>query len=360
MRLPSHLKLSDEQMAAALNMLVQRVAGNDVTKFTSPTLLDIAVHNADSGIVGLIDETIQEHPELSIIPARTITGINYKTLVCTELPTVAFRNANEGTAATVAVYENRLVETFILSPKWVCDKAVADRAEDGAAAYIAEAARVHLEAAAQHLCSCFYYGLTTSAAAPRHLTAGDLKGFPGLHDAMGLKVDENQLVDAGATTTASSATSVWMLKAGPQDVLWVWGNNGQLDVDDVRIESVTDGGGTNQFTAYVQELLAYPGLQIGNRFCVGRIGELTDDATDLATCSLTDARLANLYSQFPTAKKPTMILMNRQSQRQLRDSRTATNATGQPAPFPQEWEGIPIYITDSIKNDEEIALITAT
>jgi len=353
--------IAEQRMAAATLMLMKRMIGEEdrATKFASPTLLDIAIHNADSGIVGLIDETIEAHPELSIVPARTIMGINYKTLVCTALPTVAFRDANEGTAATLATYENRLVETFIMSPKWVCDKAVADRAEDGAEAYIALAARATLEAAAQHLCSCFYYGLTTLAASPRHLTAGDAKGFPGLHDALGLSVAANQLVDAGATTTASSATSVWMIKLGPTDVTWVWGNGGSLDVSDVRIESTLDSGGTNSFTAYVQELLAYPGLQIGNRFAVGRIGELTDDATDRATCSLTDARLAMLYSKFPTGSKPDIILMNRTSQRQLRDSRTATNATGAPAPFPTEWEGIPIYITDQIVDTEEIALLTA-
>lgn len=350
-------KLTSEQMAYATAMLMARMTGEDVTKFASPTLLDIATINADSGVVGLIDETIEAHPELALVPARTINGVFYKTLVCTTLPDVAFRDANEGTAATKAVYENRLVETFILSPKWVCDKAVADRCEDGAEAFIALAARAHLEAAAQHLCSCFYYGLTTVGGTPRHATAGDAKGFPGLHDAIGLSAAANLLVDAGETGAGNIATSVFMIKAGPTDVNWVWGNNGALEVDDVRIESVLDSGGTNSFTAYVQELLAYPGLQVGNRYCVGRIGEIDNSAS--AAESLTDDMLADLYAQFPTGYKPDMILMNRRSQGQLRANRTATNATGAPAPFPQEWEGIPIHITDAIENTEIVDLITA-
>ena len=44
--------------------------------------------------------------------------------------------------------------------------------------------------------------------------------------------------------------------------------------------------------------------------------------------------------------------MNGRSREQLRNSRTATNANGTPAPLPTEWEGIPIIRTASITNDE--------
>ncbi len=352
--------LKQEQMAAAMMLLMKRMAGEDPLEFANPTLLDVAVVNADDGVVGLIDETIEAHPELSMISARTIKGINYKTLVLTTLPTVAFRDANEGTAATVAVYENRLVETFIMSPRWVCDKAVADRNEDGPEAYIALAASAMLEAAAQHLATQFYYGLTQSAAVPRHASLGDAKGFPGLHDAVGLKIDENQLVSGpttvGGATTANGGSSVWMVRSGPTDVNWVWGNNGALEVSDVRIESVADGGGTNQFTAYVQELLAYPGLQIGSRYSVGRIAELDV----IATTMMTDDLLSELWAAFPVARKPGMIFMSKRSQFQLQVSRTATNPTGLPAPFPSMWENLPIHVTDAIVDTEVIDIISAT
>jgi len=172
--------------------------GGIETKFAAvmPTLVDIAIANGSDKAIGLIDETLEVHPELALVGARSIAGINYRTLVRTVLPTVAFRNANEGYESAKATYENRLVETFIFNPRWECDKAIADRYEDGPEAFIAMEASAIMEASMQKLCECFYYGLTTAAVEPRHSTAGDLKGFPGLHDAMGLIVGTDLIIDA--------------------------------------------------------------------------------------------------------------------------------------------------------------------
>jgi hypothetical protein len=46
--------------------------------------------------------------------------------------------------------------------------------------------------------------------------------------------------------------------------------------------------------------------------------------------------------------------MNRRSLSQLRKSRTATNATGTPAPIPREVEGIPIIVTEALSSTEAI------
>ena len=330
---------------------------------THPTLLDIAKANAADGIVELIDETINSHPELLLLPARTIKGINYKTLVRTGLPTVGFRDANEGYAASKGTYENRLVETFIFNPRWEADKAVADRYEDGPEAYIAQEAGAIMEASMQALAEQFYYGRGTSTQCGLATTTvkGDAKGFFGLlelSEAAGLTVASNNLLIDGGGTTADTGTSVYMVKTGPAHVNWVWGNGGNLEVDDAVTERILDGS-NNPFTAYVQEMLAYPGLQVGSVYSFGRIGELTEDAS----CTLTDAHLANLYSRFKTAFKPDVIFMTRRSQRQLQDSRIlATGGTvlgdGAPVPFPTSWNTIPIHVTDAISDAEEIGKIS--
>ena len=99
------------------------------------TLLDIAKRNSADSAVGLIDEAITGFmPEIKFGAARSINGLNYKTLVRTELPSVAFRNANEGSTESKGKTVQRLVETYIMNPQWTADKAVADRSEDGAAA----------------------------------------------------------------------------------------------------------------------------------------------------------------------------------------------------------------------------------
>ena len=303
---------------------------------TMPTLLDIAKANGSDGVVGLIDEATKAHPELVLAPARTIRGLNYKTLVRTANPTVGFRNANEGTAATKGTYENRLVETYILNPRWECDKAVADRYEDGPEAYIALEASAILEAAMQTLATQFYYG-----------TGADAKGFPGLLAAYDAT---NMVVDAGGTT-ATTGSSVWALRFGPKNVTWVYGNGGSLELSDVAEQRILDAD-DNPFTAYVQELLAYPGLQVASLYSIGRIKKLTADSGK----GLTDDLIAELLSKFPVGVRPDVMLMTRRSLRQLQDSRTATNATGAPAPFPTEAFGVPIAPTDAITDTEALTL----
>src|SRR4051812_19119504 len=139
-------------------------------------LLDIAKANGSDAVAGLIDETVKAHPELTLGAARTISGLNYKTLVRTSLFSGStFRSANEGATVGKATYENRLVETFILNPRWESDKAVADMYEGGTSAYIAMEAESMVEKSMVDLCAQFYYG--TNA------TFGNAKGFPGLIDA---------------------------------------------------------------------------------------------------------------------------------------------------------------------------------
>jgi len=300
------------------------------------TLLDIAKLNGADAVVGLIDETVKVHPEISMGAARTIKGLNYKTLVRTGLPTVAFRNANEGMAASKGTYENRLVECYILNPRWECDKAVADADEDGAEAAIALEAGGIMEASMQHLASQFYYGV-----------ANDAKGFPGLLAAYDTT---NMFIDAGGTTD-DTASSVWAVRFGPKQVQWVYGLDGQLALSDVTTERILDAGGVNAFSAYCQELLARPGLQVGSTKSVARLKKVTADAG--MTC--TDAKLANLLGLFPAGIRPDVLFMTRRSLAQLQASRTATNATGAPAPIPAEAHGVPIAVTDAITDIEKLA-----
>ncbi|HZZ28476.1 MAG TPA: hypothetical protein VFE46_10785 [Pirellulales bacterium] len=305
---------------------------------TVTTLLDIAKANGSDAAVGLIEEVLTFAPEVQMGSARTIKGLGYKTLVRTNLPTAAFRNANEGTALVKSTYENRVVECYRLNPQWEADKSVADAYEDGAQAWIALEAEGIMRGAFIQLSSQFYYGTGTG---------GDTKGFPGLLAAYD---STNMVVDA-AGTTDNVASSVWGVKWGPKDVQWVYGQNGDLTVTDLSVVRVTDSN-SNPYSAYRQELLAYPGLQVGNIKGIGRIKKLTTDSGK----GLTDSLLSDLYSKFAVGYRPDMWLMNRRSLDQLRNSRTATNPTGAPAPIPTDSLGIPIIVTDGITSTETLAL----
>ena len=303
-----------------------------------PTMLDVVkMHNTDE-VAGLIDEAALAYPEFGIGFARPIRGINYNTLVRTALPAAGFRAANEGIEVKTGTYINRLVECFILDAGWDADKAVADAAEDGAAAFCALMASDHMEGAIQAICSQFYYGTSSGVS-------GAANGFQGLAD----YVDSSMIVDAAGTGATTS--SVYAVKFGPKDVAFVVGNGGQIDDGDITIQQKSDSNSKVYF-AYVQPVQGWIGLQVGNKYSVGRIRNV--DAS-VAGKMLDDDMLAELLSDFPTGRRPEVFLMTRRSLEQLRQSRTATNATGAPAPTPESAFGVPIVATDALVNTETAA-----
>lgn len=315
-----------------------------------PTLLDLLKQNGADAVVGIVDEAGRVVPEVSgnslvgLAPVqvpnvgmtRTIKGLGFPTCVRTALPTAPFRDINEGVAALVNSYERRTVETYVLNPRWECDKAIADRHEDGPLAYCGNEAQGILQAALMGLGKQFYYGRGT----------GDAKGHPGLIDAL----DSSHTIDAGGTT-AGTGSSVWAVRFGPQAVQWVVGENGKVAVSDLRVESIADANG-NRFSAYIQEILAYVGLQVASVHAVGRIKKLTADTGK----TLTDDLISDLLATFPVGMRPDCLFMSRRSLKQLQQSRTATNATGAPAPFPTEAYGVPILPTDSLLDTEALTL----
>lgn len=318
------------------------------------TIVDILKRNGSDAAVGLIDETTKAHPEIAMLPARTISGLGYKTLVRTALPTggTVFRNGNEGVTVDKCAYINRWVETFTMNPRWEADMAIADRSEDGAEAYLAVEAGGQVEYAMQQMALQIYYGSQNAFA-----NVGSTKAFPGFIDAYD---STNMVVDATGTT-ASTGSSVWAVKFGPQAVQLVLGNNGSFDVKPVRVETLYDAN-SNPFTGYVQEMLAYPGLQIGSVRALGRIKKLTDDSGK----GLTDALIADLLAKFEVGVVPDVLFMSRRSRKQLQKSRSVTIFSGAGGkanggmenivPMPTEAFGIPIAVTDAIKDTEPLTL----
>jgi hypothetical protein len=305
------------------------------------TLLDVAKANGSDALVGLIEESIQAHPEL-LGPGRTIRGTSYKTFIRTALPGTGFRNANEGVAGVKSTFKNKLVETFIVNSRIEADRAVADAYEDGPEAMMAIEANGVMESVMRSLASQFYYG--TSSTVATSSAASPTKGFPGLIETYNTSIEVNM---SGA---GSDTSSVWAVKWGAGDVQWVFGNNGSMTLSDMMTERVLDGS-NNPYTAYVRELLAYVGLQQVNINSVGRIKNID------AGTGLSDNDIANLLSLFPTGVRPDYLYMSRRSLRLLRASRTATLTQGGSdrsvaLPFPDESLGIPIRVTDAILDTE--------
>jgi hypothetical protein len=95
------------------------------------TLLDLAKLNSSDKVVGLIEEVRTAAPEFDVIPARTIKGTTYQTVLRTGLPSAGFRKVNEGVTPSKSTFASMLVQCFILSARVEVDKALAGAFEDG-------------------------------------------------------------------------------------------------------------------------------------------------------------------------------------------------------------------------------------
>lgn len=313
-----------------------------------PTLLDLLKLNAGRKEVGLIEANLIHAPELQHFPARTIKGTSYDTVLRVGLPSVAFTAVNEGVVPSKSRYENKTVQTFPIRSVVKADKALADAAEDGSAAYLALEASGVSEAVLRHLGRQIWYG--------RKAGTGHVKGFLGLQDV----VANEQLVNATGTTV-DGASSVYMVKFGPQHVQLLFGNNTVLKLPPFREETAKDDNG-GEFDAYVSHLTGWAGIQAVNPYSVTRICNITAENGK----TLTDALLAEALNRFPSGIKPDLIFMTRRSRSQLqadRAGKVALQGNGKTgtiggasayAPTPTEFESIPIIDTDSLLNTEAI------
>lgn len=309
------------------------------------TLLDIAKLNGNDAVVGLIEENLTYAPELSVFPARTIKGTQYKTVIRDGLATTGFRNANEGQAPTKSSYRNALVECQIFGGNVIVDKAVAAAHEDGAEAFKALEADGVMKSALISLGKQVWYG-----------TSNDSKGFPGLQ----AFVDSSMTIDAGGTT-AGTGSSVYAVCLGPKLVQMIFGQGLAFAMSSWADQLMAGATAGTYYAAEVASLTAWAGLQAVDKYSVARLKDATADTGK----GVTDAQLAALLALFPVGYTPSAFFMSRRSRSQLQASRSVvlnstgsskiTSSTEAVAPLPTEAFGIPIIATDCLLNTETLS-----
>jgi hypothetical protein len=313
------------------------------------TMLDIAKRSGNDPAVGLIEENLKFSPEVAKFPYRPIKGTSYKAAVRTGFPTTGFRAANDGQTPSKSTLRQILVEAFIFGGQVEVDKAVADADEEGPEAVQAMESSGVMISALRKLGSQIWYG-----------TLSDDKGFPGIKAALpfgSVTSSGDALTVNAAGTTASTASSVYAVRYGKQDVTLIGGNDKSFQLDDFITQQIVAANG-GKLIAYVAGLQSWVGLQVGNENSTRRIANLTADSGK----GLTDALLAQLFATFPVGYRPDEIFMSRRSCTQLQISRTVTlfgQGTTRPdqatlAPRPTAYDGVPITETDSILNTDAI------
>ena len=300
------------------------------------TSSDVLHINNSEELIGLIDEVASVYPEWMYFPASPIGKTSYKTLVRTALPETGFRSENAGIENKKSTLTSRSVDCKFFDASWLLDVMLARQCEWGSDFACAQEAQAHLESAISNVAKQTWYGTDANAA-----------GFAGVASLFPY-ADSERTVNAGGST-AGTGSSVFAVRFGTSEACYAWGNNAGLVEGDIETIKVKDADGKFYY-AHAQEIDGWVGLQITSHKSFGRICNLTKDSGK----GLTDDLVAELLATFPAGKEPHALFMTKRSRLQLQKSRTATNATGAPAPIPTESHGVPILVTDAISNTETL------
>lgn len=288
-----------------------------------------------------VTDLLQDAPLLAALAADIASnGTEHKYLKETGAPVVGFRSANDGRENKASADTLVTITLKILDASFAVDKALADAYRKGPEAYIAREGKRHLKAA--------------FAAAEAQLisgTAADAGGFVGLCDAATINAHNDAMVYNATGSAAGTGSSVIAIRTNDDgnDCTLITGNEGNVEMGESVVTRL-EGATTGFYPAYFTPVSGWLGLQIGSAYSVGRICNLTAENDH----TLTDDMIAELLALFPAARQPNLLVMSRRSRKQLQQSRTATNATGAPAPIPEEAFGIPIIVTDGMPNTQTI------
>lgn len=308
------------------------------------TSTDVLKINNSEELVGLIEDVVKDIPEINFFAASPVQKNSYKTLALTALPSTAFRATGSYREFQTATLTNKTVECKYLDASWILEKAVAQQSDWGEDFAKALTQRAHLKSEFFTLAKQIWQG-----------TDSDANGFTGLDAIIDAVVDgaKKEMVVTANTGSITDASTVYAVRTGIDSCQLAWGSNGQFNESDVREQLLTtkESAKTSGAWFYAQDLGGWVGLQVTSKYAAGKITGLSATNTKQG---LNDDLLYELIEKFPVGMKPDGLFMSRRSFAQLRQSRTAYNPIGAPAPYVQEFEGIPIYVTDAITDNGTI------
>lgn len=296
------------------------------------SLADMTIINDQNSLDIEISDLFQKAPLLSVLSAVPASnGTVHKYYKTTGAPAVGFRSVNDGREHDSTDRTTVTIDLKILDASFTFDRDLANSMAGGPEVVLRMEAMEHLKAA--------YFALEKQVLLGT--VGGAAGGFAGLANSLNTAA---KCINAGGSTALSS---VYLVRSNPNEVSIVAGNGGQLDVGESIIQRAS-GSATGHLPVYFTPISGWYGLQVGSDVkSIARICNL-----DATTKGVTDTLLYDAIATFEAGALPNYIVMNRRSANQLRKSRTATNGTGAPAPWPTDIEGIPIVVTDAIGNAE--------
>ena len=340
------------------------------------SLLDITKRKGGDKEVGLLEDTIIYAPELSAVMGRPIDGTQYKT-IHRALPTVAFRQSNNGSATLKGEYRQSLHECALIDGQLQADTATVDAVATGTGPE-ADVDGDILFDEAQGVIQGMYI---TAGAQMYYGTSNDANGFGGIAPFVGTSnaaTNSTPVCVKAGGSTANAQTSVYFVWENIRGAHFIFGKNRGLTMfPEWRVQQVLGANGL-PLTAYVNNIQGWLGFAINHPLSIARLANVnlandTKPVTDsliaqvlsyLPLQMLAEAN-ANLNMGGPNKFGPGLkIFMNPLAFYSLQNSRTPIVSGGgtaltsdKPLQYPRmdlASNGIPIVLTNSITSTEAV------
>jgi len=304
---------------------------------TYTSLADLVKINDKNAVDLGATNIFNDAPLLRVLAAGpSSNGSTHKWVLETAASAVGFRAVNAGLANTTGSDSLESIDLKILDGSFAVDKALAKAYRQGVEAYIGREANRKLRAV-----------MFEGEKQVLNGTGNKADGFLGFADQKSYL--STTCLNAGGSTALSSVYFIRTNDDGT-DVQVVMDNDGNIEIGESieqRLDTTDDP--PKHYTGFYTSILGWMGVQFGGTYSVVRMANFAASGH-----TVTDDVLYQGLAVFPSSRQPNYIVMNRRGQNQLRDSRTATNATGVPAPRPTDIEGIPIIVSDALSNDESV------
>jgi len=316
------------------------------------TLIDLAKRSGNDKTIGIVEAMSQSNALMSLIPMRNVSQGMFKYQVRAGLPTVGFRAINAGVTSGKSVIRDIVVECKEMLGISEIDRAIADRAPQGKAAFIAQENAGFVAAGANTFNAKAYYGSSATVGA-------EIDGIGSILSALG----GTCISMAGATASVQTSMYFWSFK----DAVGVEGNLPGVDAPYFgSLPSMTDlgiqlayqtGSTTLKYPAYVSAFSFSPAFAVYDSRSVGRLCNIQTAAT--ATPPTVAKMNEVITAMWPYT--PDLITCNKATFNSVQGLK-GTSAFQQTAPYESRdiflrattFNGIPIMIDENITQTEEI------
>lgn len=279
-----------------------------------------------------VSATYTNAKEIELIHSESMDEFEEKTLVKTADGTFEFRDFNEGSDITLPQYEVRTTKCANANPILDIDILLYQRWEaDGTLLQkIDEVKKDYFEGVIKQLGKQFYYGSTEN------------KGFPGLNEL----VMKGLRFSAGGST-ANKQNSLWFICSGSRFCSMVYGGGQGQPFNFSEMRKETRFVNNKKLTVMTCDFTMFPAVRVKRPQSIAVIKNIQGSFND----NMIGKAVAKMRS---FGMEPTFAITTPSVIELLRESRTATNPIGTPAPDPTDISnGIPLYWTTSLKEDSE-------